>query len=81
MEPEAVQTLIERGLPGAQVQVAGDGRHFEALVVSDAFAGKSLLQKHRMVMATVNEHIASEELHALSIKAFTPQEWEARVQG
>jgi acid stress-induced BolA-like protein IbaG/YrbA len=81
MEPEAVQTLIEQGFPGARVQVTGDGRHFEALVVSDSFAGKSLLQKHRMVMATVNDRIASDELHALSIKAFTPQEWEARGQG
>jgi len=78
MEPQNVQALIESGLPGAQVQVTGDGRHFEAVVVSEAFAGKSLLQKHRMVMATVNDRIASDELHALSIKAFTPEEWEAR---
>jgi len=78
MEPEAVQILIEQGIPGAQVQVTGDGRHFEAVVVSESFAGKTLLQKHRMVMATVNDRISSDELHALSIKAFTPQEWEAR---
>jgi len=78
MEPAAVQALIEQGLPGARVQVTGDGRHFEAVVVSEAFAGKSLLQKHRMVMATVNDRIASDELHALSIKAFTPEEWQAR---
>ncbi len=74
METEKVKQLIEAGLPGAQVEVTGDGRHFEALVVSDAFEGKSLIQRHRMVMNTVNAQIASDELHALSIKAKTPGE-------
>lgn len=74
METEAVKTLIESGLPGAQVQVSGDGRHFEALVVSDEFEGKSLIQRHRMVMDAVKTEIASDELHALSIKAKTPAE-------
>jgi acid stress-induced BolA-like protein IbaG/YrbA len=81
MDPAAVKTLIEQGMPGARVQVNGDGRHFEAVVISEAFAGKSLLQKHRLVMATVHEHIRSDELHALSIKAYTPGEWEARAGG
>ena len=79
METNAVEKLIRTGMPGAQVTVTGDGSHFEAVVVSDAFAGKSLLQKQRMVMATVNEQIASGELHALSIKTFTPEEWAARA--
>ncbi|BAN69678.1 BolA family protein [endosymbiont of unidentified scaly snail isolate Monju] len=74
MEPEKVKQFIEAGLPGARVEVTGDGRHFEALVVSEAFEGKSLVQRHRMVMNTVNEQIASDELHALSIKAKTPAE-------
>ena len=68
MEIETVKALIEAGLPGAKVEVTGDGRHFEAFVVSEAFEGKSLIQRHRMVMATVNDKIASDELHALSIK-------------
>lgn len=68
MEIETVKALIEAGLPGAKVEVTGDGRHFEAVVVSEAFEGKSLIQRHRMVMATVNDKIASDELHALSIK-------------
>ncbi|RMG35716.1 MAG: BolA/IbaG family iron-sulfur metabolism protein [Gammaproteobacteria bacterium] len=74
METDKVKQLIEAGLPGAKVEVTGDGRHFEALVISDAFEGKSLVQRHRMVMATVNDQIASDELHALSIKAKTPAE-------
>ena len=81
MEPEAVKTLIEQGLPEARAQVTGDGRHFEALVLSPGFAGKTLLQRHRMVMATVDERIRSDELHALSIKAYTPEEWQRQTSG
>lgn len=74
MEIERVKQLIEAGLPGASATVTGDGRHFEALVVSDAFEGKSLIQRHRMVMATVQQQVATDELHAISIKAKTPAE-------
>ena len=72
METEKVKALIEAGLPGAEVEVTGDGRHFEAVVISDEFEGKSLIQRHRMVLATVNAEIASDELHALSIKTALP---------
>jgi acid stress-induced BolA-like protein IbaG/YrbA len=74
MEPEKIQSLIEAALAGSRVTVTGDGRHFEALVVSDAFSGKTLIQRHRMVLDAVHDRIASEELHALSIKARTPGE-------
>ena len=72
METEKVKALIEAGLPGAKVEVTGDGRHFEAVVISDAFEGKSLIQQHRMVKDTVKEQIQSDELHALSIKTRLP---------
>ena len=68
MEPDRVKELIEAGLPGAKVEVTGDGRHFEAVVTSSAFDGKSLIQRHRMVLDAVKAEIASDELHALSIK-------------
>lgn len=72
MEIEAVSQLICSGLPDAQVQVTGDGSHFEALVISRAFLGKSLIERQRLVMATVRPQLESGELHALSIKAQTP---------
>ncbi len=72
MEIEAVAQLIRSGLPDAQVQVTGDGSHFEALVVSAAFFGKSLLERQRLVMATVRSQLESGELHALSIRAQAP---------
>ena len=74
METEIVAKLIRDGMPGAQVEVSGDGSHFEAVVVSDLFAGKSLIQRQRLVMATVKPQIESGELHALSIKTFTPEQ-------
>lgn len=75
MENEKIESLIRAGIPDAQVRVTGDGRHFEASIVSDAFSGKSLIQRHRMVLATVQAEIASDELHALSItSAKTPAE-------
>ena len=78
METDAVKALIEQGLPGADVEVSGDGRHFEATVISDQFEGQSLLQRHRMVNAAVEKQISNDELHALSIKAYTPQQAEEK---
>jgi acid stress-induced BolA-like protein IbaG/YrbA len=72
METEAVAELIRTGLPGAQVEVSGDGSHFDAIVVSAAFEGLSPIKKQRLVMDAVKEQIASGELHALSIKTLTP---------
>jgi acid stress-induced BolA-like protein IbaG/YrbA len=74
METEAVAQLIRDGLPGAEVEVIGDGSHFEALVVSEAFAGLTPIKKQRLVMDTVRDQIASGELHALSIKTLTPEQ-------
>lgn len=75
METEAVKKLIRDGMPGAEVTVTGDGSHFEAVVISNAFTGKTPLQKQRLVMGTVKPQIESGELHALSIKTFTPAQW------
>lgn len=75
METAAIAELIRAGLPGVEVRVSGDGSHFEAVVVSDTFEGKSPLQRQRQVMATVKPQIESGELHALSIKTFTPEQW------
>lgn len=75
MQSEEIQTMIERGLPGANVQVTGDGRHFDAVVISDAFAGKGLLEQHRMVYATLGEKMGS-DIHALTMRTYTRDQWE-----
>ena len=73
MENQEVEKLITAGLPGCKVTVTGDGRHFEAVVVSKEFEGKTLLQRQRMVMQTVRAQIESDELHALSIRTLTEE--------
>lgn len=76
MDPTEVEKIIKAGLPGCEVSVKGDGSHFEAIVVGEAFDGLSLVKQQQLVYATVVEHITSGKLHALSIKTYTPQEWE-----
>jgi acid stress-induced BolA-like protein IbaG/YrbA len=78
METDAVTKLIRDGIPGAEVTVTGDGSHFEAVVVSADFVGKTPIQKQRLVMATVKPQIESGELHAISIKTYTPEQWSAQ---
>jgi acid stress-induced BolA-like protein IbaG/YrbA len=77
LETQAIEQLIRTGLPGAEVQVTGDGSHFDAVVISEAFAGLTPIKKQRLVMETVKVQLASGELHALSIKTFTPAQWSA----
>lgn len=74
MDTNTIQNLIQKGLPDARVEVHGpDGVHFEALVVSPAFAGKLPLARHRMVYATLGELMGG-AIHALSLKTLTPEE-------
>ncbi|MBS3896443.1 BolA/IbaG family iron-sulfur metabolism protein [Silanimonas sp.] len=76
MNADFVRRLIEAGLPGARVHVEGaDGVHFEATIVSEAFAGKLPLARHRMVYATLGERMGG-EIHALALRTLTPAEAE-----
>ncbi|MDD3519186.1 MAG: BolA family transcriptional regulator [Chromatiales bacterium] len=77
MNPDQIKQLIESRMPGATARVTGDGSHFEAIVISDAFEGLSMLKEHQMVYGAIGAEIASGAIHALSIKAYTPAEWEA----
>jgi acid stress-induced BolA-like protein IbaG/YrbA len=80
MDPKEIQRLIAAGLPGAEVEVVdevGDGNHFRATIVAPQFAGKTLVQRHQMVYATLGDAMR-DRIHALSIGAYTPEEWERR---
>lgn len=77
MELEKLSQLISDAFPDAKVEVKGDGYHYEVLVVSQSFENQSLVQRQKSVYAAVTPHIQSGELHALSIKAKTPQEWQS----
>jgi acid stress-induced BolA-like protein IbaG/YrbA len=77
MHPEQVRTIIAAGLPCEHLQVIGDGHHFEALIVSADFVGKTRVQRQQRVNEVLRGHFNSGELHALSMKTQTPEEWSA----
>jgi acid stress-induced BolA-like protein IbaG/YrbA len=73
---ETIRLAISQGLPDAHVEVGGDGHHFEALIVSEAFAGRSRIDRHRLVYAALGDRMR-QEIHALSMRTVTPAEWNA----
>ncbi|MET0533689.1 MAG: BolA/IbaG family iron-sulfur metabolism protein [Steroidobacter sp.] len=80
MNAAEVQTLIQNGLPGAQVRVdSDDDTHFEALIVAPQFEGKRMIQRHQLVYATLGA-LMGREIHALSIQAHSPSEMAPSAQ-
>jgi len=76
MKDQIIQT-VAAAVPDAQVHVATpDGTHYEALVISPAFAGMSLVEQHRLVMNALKAQFASDQVHALKLKTFAPDRWE-----
>ena len=77
MNAAEVQTLIEKGLPGARVRVlSDDDTHFEAVIIAEQFAGKRMIQRHQLVYATLGP-LMGHDIHALSMQALTPDEADA----
>lgn len=72
--PEQIKSYIEQGLPCEALKVEGDGQHFEALIVSRDFEGKSPIQRHQLVYKALGDRMR-EEIHALSMKTYTPEQW------
>lgn len=78
MDPREISALIEQNLAGSRAEVHTDGQgHYEALVICPAFAGKRSLQRHQLVYATLGTRVGN-EIHALALQTFTPEEWAAR---
>ena len=77
MHPEQLQKIIAEGLPCEHLQVVGDGHHFEALIVSTEFSGRNRVQRQQRVNEVLRLHFDSGDLHALSMKTQTPEEWSA----
>ena len=71
--PEQVREYIERGISCDELVVEGDGTHFQALIVSAAFRGKSRVQRHQIVYQALGDRMR-EEVHALSMITLTPEE-------
>ncbi len=74
--PEDVRAYIQQGVECEHVEVTGDGRHFDAVIVSKAFEGKGMLQQQRLVFQALGDRM--ELIHALSMKTYTPAQWADR---
>lgn len=74
VDPEQIEEWIQAGLACVHVEVRGDGQHFEAVIVSPAFSGKSRVQRHQLVYAALGDRMRA-EIHALSMQTYAPEEW------
>jgi len=72
-----IQALIEAGIPGASVTVNGEGCSASVQVISEAFDGLSLLKQQKLVYASLGDNITNGRIHALTIKSYTPAQWES----
>jgi len=77
INPDQIKSWIQDGLVCVHVEVRGDGQHFEAVIVSPAFSGKSRVQRHQLVYAALGDRMRA-EIHALSMQTYTPEDWAAQ---
>ena len=77
MTSDELKSIIASGLPCEHIELSGDGQHWYATIVSSSFEGQRLIQRHQKVYATLGGRIHTNEVHALSMKTFTPAEWAA----
>lgn len=78
MHPDQIKELILAGMACEHLALDGDGQHFVAIVVSAEFVGLNRVQRQQHVYRTIKDKLASGELHALSFKTLTPEEWSAQ---
>lgn len=78
MQAEEIRTRILDAMTDANVEVKGDGYHYEVVVVSSLFEGQGLLQRQKKIMGLFKANILDGSLHALSVLAKTPEEWEQK---
>jgi acid stress-induced BolA-like protein IbaG/YrbA len=77
MTADELKNIISSKLRCDHIELEGDGQHWYATIVAAEFEGKRLIQRHKLVYATLGEKIQTNEVHALSMKTYTPQEWHA----
>lgn len=75
MTEEEVKALLVAAIPDAEIQVQGEGNKYTVTVVTDRFAGMRPVAKQQLIYGPLNAHIASGEIHAVSMRTFTQEEW------
>ena len=79
METTEIELLISQKLPNSTVRCSGDGYHFELLVIWSGFSDKNTVQRQQIIYQHIGEFIKNGSIHALSIKAFTQEEWDHKA--
>lgn len=78
MTADQIKDMIAAGIQCEHIELEGDGRHWYATIVSAEFEGRRAIQRHQQVYATLGTKMQNDEVHALSMKTFTPAEWAAQ---
>lgn len=78
MQAEDIEALIRAALPCEYLAIDGDGVHWQAVIVSTAFVGRSRVARQQVVLSPLKEHMASNRIHALSMTTLTPDEWRSQ---
>ncbi|HYJ16505.1 MAG TPA: BolA family transcriptional regulator [Candidatus Limnocylindria bacterium] len=79
ISPDEIKQTLSNALPVSLVEtqdLTGGGDHWQVIIVSEAFDGKGLLEQHRMVNEVLKEPLADQRIHALSLKTYSPAQWE-----
>jgi len=76
MSPAEIKTLLLLDLPGCEITVEGDGRHFDIVVVGQIFSDLRPVQRQQLVYAVLRDCISDGSIHAVNMKTFTPEEWQ-----
>lgn len=77
LTPDTLKNYIASALPCTHIELEGDGQHFYATIVSAEFSGLSMIKQHQKVYAALGDRMKA-EVHALSMKTFTPEQWAAK---
>lgn len=77
MREQDIKQLLELNIPNAMVTITGDGTHFEAVIVSQVFAGKTPVQQHQIVYGALGGKMGT-DIHALSLQTYTPEQWDKK---
>lgn len=77
MHADEVKQILESSLDGCTAYTAGEGCDFQVTVVGEVFQGLSPVKKQQLVYQCLSEHITNGTIHALTIKAYTPDQWSA----
>lgn len=78
MTNEEIIQVIQHALPQTVVHLESDGRHMDAVIISDQFIDKNSMQRQRLIYQCLAEYIATGDIHAFSMKTYTPAEWEQK---